>query len=121
MQARVLWAHTTARYLERSVLILVGLSLTVVAGFLSQVWGTAEPAFRYELARQLYSLGALLIFAVIMIPVRITLELCCIDKPARAYLLIPFWSIIPILVYGAYGYVFLQIGIAVVKYAKTGT
>jgi hypothetical protein len=46
-------------YLERSLLITLGGTVTVLAGFLSQVWGGAGIPFRTELAQMLVVMGTL--------------------------------------------------------------
>lgn len=49
----------TCAFVERAILITVGATVTVLAGFLSQVWGSAGVPFRTELAQHLNSFGLL--------------------------------------------------------------
>lgn len=51
----------TCAYAERVILITVGATVTVLAGFLSQVWGSAGVPFRTDLAQHLNSFGLLFI------------------------------------------------------------
>ncbi|CAM3269546.1 hypothetical protein JHFBIEKO_4811 [Methylobacterium mesophilicum] len=58
-------------YSERALLIIIGATVTVLAGFLSQVWGSAGLPFRIELAKSLTSFGWLLTCCFALPPLRL--------------------------------------------------
>lgn len=71
LDAERLHLRETCAFSERALLIILGGTVTVLAGFLSQVWGSADIAFRTELARYLRNFGWLFTTSFALPPLRL--------------------------------------------------
>lgn len=112
------WADRVAGYIERALLIAVGATVTIVAGFLSQVWASASVAFRTELATNLKALGTLFVAAFMLPTLRFFVELYRHDDAKRARKAFILWCLFAVLLFGYYTRVIDQLGDIVLRYAK---
>jgi hypothetical protein len=112
------WAEAVAGYIERSLLIVLGASVTVVAGFLSQVWSSASVAFRSELATNLKAMGTLFVTAFTLPTMRFAVELYRYENPKKSRSAFFFWVIFAVVIFSFYTRLIDQLGDIVLKYAK---
>lgn len=117
-QNRDEWAETVSGYIERSLLIVVGASVTVVAGFLSQVWSSASVAFRTDLATNLKALGTLFVATFVLPTLRFFVELHRDDDPKKSRQTFIVWVTAATLMFSFYTHLIDQLGDIVLKYAK---
>lgn len=57
-------------YLERAAQVIIGVTISVTAGFLSQVWSSADTAFRLSLATKLEWLAPIFATSILATSVR---------------------------------------------------
>lgn len=74
------WAERQAVQIERAIQIIVSASTTVLAGFLSRVWGSASILLRKELANDLHAMGVLFTTTFSLTAMRMGVEIYK-DKP----------------------------------------